>query len=155
MKAAFLVWILTILTCSLRATTPIIEPLNDSLARFEKSYPARCDYLLRELRHRIHQPAESFAVLDHYLSNIREDDLPRLHNALAAGQRSKAILACLDRLVADLAGYRRTLDELLIDSVAAHKIVLDQELLADLHKFWDDEYYFTWRFHEEVQVAIE
>lgn len=138
----------------LNATLPKTEPFDQAFERFCKEYTPRSEELLRQLREVFSQDSrkqtkETLEVLAKFAQNISDDDIPGIQRAVQS--RSDAALATgLRRLTTDLTGFRRTVDQMLIENLASNGLRLDSKLLEKLKQYWEDESYFSWRFNYEA-----
>lgn len=141
-----------------RGSIPKPQPLPEAFADFQKVYPSRCEELLADIRTRIagkkeKKVEEQFEYADRYRDNLRADILEAQH--AFADPKDPAVLAfTLHKICTDLVGFRRSLDALLIEASASKSLSVDDALLAKLRKFWEEEYYFSWRFGSEVAPRL-
>jgi hypothetical protein len=155
-KRALVICILMAATLTLCATPPPpIEPFEQTFSRFSANYPGMCEQLSREVRSRLTSEAqtdaiETLAALDRYLQNIRGDDIHGIQRVIA-GQSKDPLASWCDRLVRDVVGFRRTLDQLIIENMAKSRLRVDGSLLTSLQIFWEEERNFSWRFGIEVR----
>lgn len=155
-RFAQLFLLLASILASYATPPPTPEPIHDAFARFQDSCPTQCDSLIKELRRRA-APAkdgkakELFDGLERYLSNIRQDDISRLRRELTSKVEPRKLRESWRRLVVDIVGFRRVLDEFLVEAVVSKSLSIDEGLLARLREFWKQEYYFSWRFGHEAE----
>jgi len=138
---------------------PPIEPFDQAFARFSASYPSNCEDLSREVVSRLTPDAqaaskETIAALNRYVQNIRGDDMHGIQRVLD-GESNDILGSWCARLVVDAVGFRRTLDGLVIENMAKSKLRMDEELLAKLRTFWEQERHFSWRFGLEISRALK
>jgi hypothetical protein len=133
-------------------TTPILQPLDEAVADFRRHYPNRCERVLasveKQLGSSVSKPAND--RLEHcrkYLENIRSE-LTGLARQPTPSQTDFHLF--LDRISTDLAGFRRSIDAALIEASVVSSFRIEANLRQQLRDFWEDEYYFTWRFRHEI-----
>jgi len=138
----------------LNASLPKPEPFDQAFARFSSEYMPRSEELLRQLREAFaqdsrKQTAETLEVLAKFTQNISADDIPGIQRAVQSGSDA-AVATWLRRLTTDLTGFRRIIDQMLIENLASNQLRLDSKLLEKLKQYWEDESYFSWRFNHEA-----
>jgi len=144
---------------SVQATPPPSpEPLENAFKRFRQVYVAQCDDLVKEMRNRMPQPQdkhqiELLTVLEVYLRNVRSDDIPGVQRVIEH-QSTDSLASWANRMTGDTVGFRRVLDELVIDGLANKRIIVDDSFLVKLRSFWKEEAYYSWRFGDEASRAL-
>lgn len=138
----------------LNATPPKTEPFDQAFDRFSREYMPRSEDLLRQLRQVFSQDsrkqtADTLEVLAKFKQNISDDDIPGIQRAVQSGSDAAAA-TWLRRLTTDLTGFRRIVDQMLIENLASNGLRLDSKLLEKLKQYWEDESYFSWRFNHEA-----
>ncbi len=136
---------------------PLPEPLDEAFSRFRKSYPAQCEDLFREIQKRVPQSKDGkskalFEGLERYLGNLSKDDIPRLERAISDKTKPKELLLALNFLVTDIVGFRRSLDEFVIEASAGKSLLIDDVLLSKLRDFWKEEYHYSLRFRDDAMA---
>lgn len=138
----------------LKATLPKPEPFDQAFARFSSEYMPRSEDLLRQLREVFardsrKKTAETLEVMAKFTQNISADDIPGIQRSVRSGSDA-AVATWLRRLTTDLMGFRRIVDQMLIENMASNGLRLDSKLLEKLKQYWEDESYFSWRFSHEA-----
>lgn len=154
MKTITILVLLLGLMQPLNATLPKTEPFDQAFARFSSEYMPRSEELLRQLREVFaqdsrKQTADTFQVLAKFTQNISTDDIPGIQRAVQSGSDA-AVATWLRRLTTDLTGFRRIVDQMLIENLAGNGLRIDSKLLEKLKQYWEDESYFSWRFNHEA-----
>ncbi len=141
------------------ARSPVIEPFPDAFARFESSYPQRCEVLLREVQATFkplsrENVERNLAGLVQYVSNLKEGTVD-VRRALDDKNYRLSLKEALFRLDVNIVGFRRSLDLVIIEGVAAGAFVPTENFMKKVRELWDAEYYYSGRFEDEFYPVRE
>lgn len=157
MRAAIIVLVLGIASHAYGTPPPPPEPIRDTFLRFSEGHIPQCERLLQDLRSRLSPAAvarqeKMLAALDRYLSNMRSDDVYGFGRALSESA-SSAVPYWSGRIVTDVVGFRRVVDQIIVESLAAGDLRSDGKFLEALRAFWESERSHAWRFGLEAEPA--
>jgi hypothetical protein len=157
MRASLVVLVLGITSLAYGTPPPPPEPIQDTFQRFSSEHIPHCERLLHELRNRLSPAAverqgKLLAALDGYLSNMRGDDVHGFQRALSEPAPS-AVPYWSDRIAIDVVGFRRVVDQIIIESFAARDLRSDENFIELLRAFWESERGYAWRFGLEAGPA--
>jgi len=138
-------------------TPPKVEPIDQSFDRFCKECIPQAEALLSQLRVSYSgegmDPSGDVDVLLGYLHNITADDIPGIRRGLAEAS-NRPLPYWLMRVETDLAGFRRTVDHLIIINLMNNRLPIEDSFRKKLDEFWKTEQYFSKRFRHEVDRRL-
>ena len=157
MRISVMLLALTIASVAYGTLPPPPEPIKEAFRRFEEFHIPQCERLLSQLRSRlsraeIDRHKQAFDGLDRYLSNMRHDDVYGLRRAIE-DQASSAIPYWSARTVTDIVGFRRVVDQVIVEALASGALKADDHFLEVLRAFWESERAHAWRFSREADPA--
>ena len=134
------------------AKPPAREPFGSALDRFATTYLQQCEEIMRELPVNYPEKDRDFENLSVYLRNIKTDDIPAIRRVLKEGKEAFDLPHWLRRLTTDIIGFRRVLDQLIIENLSNNNLYLERQFKAKLKKYWDDERYYSLYFNNEADL---